>query len=182
MTDAEQQQLIDDHFLFDKPVSPLLLASGMARDWPDGRGIWCVPAPARLPRPRPCPCPCVLPAPGLRRRRRDGFGAAQASSQVTLPAQVLEGPGWWRPRPRDVRGGGQVVLASLLLPVPELALVVLLPACFPFLRGSARCWVTQALPVGVGRAGCLLSPLSGEGGFGAGIQRFPPGAALRLAA
>ncbi|XP_048108485.1 creatine kinase, brain a isoform X2 [Alosa alosa] len=40
MTDAEQQQLIDDHFLFDKPVSPLLLAAGMARDWPDGRGIW----------------------------------------------------------------------------------------------------------------------------------------------
>ena len=27
-------------FLFDKPVSPLLLASGMARDWPDARGIW----------------------------------------------------------------------------------------------------------------------------------------------
>ena len=40
MTDAEQQQLIDDHFLFDKPVSPLLLASNMARDWPDARGIW----------------------------------------------------------------------------------------------------------------------------------------------
>ncbi|XP_038641955.1 creatine kinase M-type [Scyliorhinus canicula] len=40
MSDAEQQQLIDDHFLFDKPISPLLLASGMARDWPDGRGIW----------------------------------------------------------------------------------------------------------------------------------------------
>nr|XP_061799452.1 creatine kinase, testis isozyme-like isoform X2 [Nerophis lumbriciformis]XP_061799453.1 creatine kinase, testis isozyme-like isoform X2 [Nerophis lumbriciformis] len=40
MSDAEQQQLIDDHFLFDKPVSPLLLASRMARDWPDGRGIW----------------------------------------------------------------------------------------------------------------------------------------------
>ncbi|KGL73075.1 Creatine kinase M-type [Tinamus guttatus] len=40
MTEAEQQQLIDDHFLFDKPVSPLLLASGMARDWPDARGIW----------------------------------------------------------------------------------------------------------------------------------------------
>ncbi|XP_041090712.1 creatine kinase M-type-like [Polyodon spathula] len=40
MTDKEQQQLIDDHFLFDKPVSPLLLASGMARDWPDARGIW----------------------------------------------------------------------------------------------------------------------------------------------
>ena len=40
MSDAEQDQLINDHFLFDKPVSPLLLASGMARDWPDARGIW----------------------------------------------------------------------------------------------------------------------------------------------
>ncbi|XP_072313184.1 creatine kinase B-type isoform X1 [Eucyclogobius newberryi] len=40
MTEDEQQQLIDDHFLFDKPVSPLLLSSGMARDWPDARGIW----------------------------------------------------------------------------------------------------------------------------------------------
>lgn len=48
MTEEEQQQLIDDHFLFDKPVSPLLLASGMARDWPDGRGIWSVNA-ARHP-------------------------------------------------------------------------------------------------------------------------------------
>lgn len=38
MTDKEQQQLIDDHFLFDKPVSPLLTCAGMARDWPDGRG------------------------------------------------------------------------------------------------------------------------------------------------
>lgn len=40
MTDEEQEQLIQDHFLFDKPVSPLLLASNMARDWPDARGIW----------------------------------------------------------------------------------------------------------------------------------------------
>uniref|UniRef100_A0A2K5HCK1 Creatine kinase B-type n=1 Tax=Colobus angolensis palliatus TaxID=336983 RepID=A0A2K5HCK1_COLAP len=40
MTEAEQQQLIHDHFLFDKPVSPLLLVSGMTRDWPDARGIW----------------------------------------------------------------------------------------------------------------------------------------------
>ncbi|NWR22471.1 KCRU kinase, partial [Agelaius phoeniceus] len=40
MTESEQQQLIDDHFLFDKPVSPLLTAAGMARDWPDARGIW----------------------------------------------------------------------------------------------------------------------------------------------
>jgi len=38
MTDQEQQQLIDDHFLFDKPVSPLLTCAGMARDWPDARG------------------------------------------------------------------------------------------------------------------------------------------------
>merc|ERR1712117_508682 len=40
MTDAEQDQLIADHFLFDKPVSPLLCSAGMARDWPDARGIW----------------------------------------------------------------------------------------------------------------------------------------------
>merc|ERR1712136_98115 len=40
MTEAEQDQLIDDHFLFDKPVSPLLTSAGMARDWPDARGIW----------------------------------------------------------------------------------------------------------------------------------------------
>ncbi|XP_012692007.1 creatine kinase U-type, mitochondrial-like [Clupea harengus] len=40
MTDKEQQQLIDDHFLFDKPISPLLTCAGMARDWPDARGIW----------------------------------------------------------------------------------------------------------------------------------------------
>uniref|UniRef100_A0A8C9U6M7 Creatine kinase S-type, mitochondrial n=1 Tax=Scleropages formosus TaxID=113540 RepID=A0A8C9U6M7_SCLFO len=40
MTEEEQQRLIDDHFLFDKPVSPLLTCAGMARDWPDARGIW----------------------------------------------------------------------------------------------------------------------------------------------
>ena len=40
MTDEEQQQLIDDHFLFDKPVSTLLTCAGMARDWPDARGIF----------------------------------------------------------------------------------------------------------------------------------------------
>ncbi|CAD7682009.1 unnamed protein product [Nyctereutes procyonoides] len=37
---AEQQQLIDDHVLFDKPMSPLLLASTPVHDWPDARGIW----------------------------------------------------------------------------------------------------------------------------------------------
>lgn len=40
MTDQEQDQLIADHFLFDKPVSPLLTSAGMARDWPEARGIW----------------------------------------------------------------------------------------------------------------------------------------------
>ena len=40
MTNEQQEQLIKDHFLFDKPVSPLLLSSCMGRDWPDGRGIW----------------------------------------------------------------------------------------------------------------------------------------------
>ena len=40
MTTEHQDRLIEEHFLFDKPVSPLLLASGMARDWPDARGIW----------------------------------------------------------------------------------------------------------------------------------------------
>jgi len=40
MTDADQNKLIDDHFLFDKPISPLLTSAGMARDWPEARGIW----------------------------------------------------------------------------------------------------------------------------------------------
>ena len=40
MTEEEQQQLVNDHLLFEKPVSPLPLASRMARDWPDARGIW----------------------------------------------------------------------------------------------------------------------------------------------
>ncbi|XP_036398801.1 creatine kinase B-type-like isoform X2 [Megalops cyprinoides] len=40
MTAEDQQQLIHDHFLFNKPVSPFMLATGMARDWPDARGIW----------------------------------------------------------------------------------------------------------------------------------------------
>jgi len=40
MSDEDQNKLIDDHFLFDKPVSPLLTCAGMARDWPDARGIW----------------------------------------------------------------------------------------------------------------------------------------------
>ena len=38
MTPENQEQLIKDHFLFDKPISPLLTCAGMARDWPDARG------------------------------------------------------------------------------------------------------------------------------------------------
>eukprot|EP00735_Rhodelphis_limneticus_P010434 TRINITY_DN3179_c0_g1::TRINITY_DN3179_c0_g1_i1::g.3682::m.3682 TRINITY_DN3179_c0_g1::TRINITY_DN3179_c0_g1_i1::g.3682 ORF type:complete len:430 (+),score=145.60,sp/P05124/KCRB_CANLF/59.35/3e-158,ATP-gua_Ptrans/PF00217.14/8.9e-101,ATP-gua_PtransN/PF02807.10/6.8e-29,DUF4533/PF15047.1/0.062 TRINITY_DN3179_c0_g1_i1:61-1290(+) len=41
MTDAERQQLIDDHFLFQHPGGGTLLTNaGCARDWPDGRGIF----------------------------------------------------------------------------------------------------------------------------------------------
>jgi creatine kinase len=40
MTDERHEQLIDEHLMFDKPVSPLLLSGGMARDWPDGRGVY----------------------------------------------------------------------------------------------------------------------------------------------
>jgi len=40
MTPEVQQQLIDDHFLFEKPVSRHFQSGGMARDFPDGRGIW----------------------------------------------------------------------------------------------------------------------------------------------
>ena len=40
MSEKDQNRLIEDHFLFDKPVSPLLTCAGMARDWPDARGIW----------------------------------------------------------------------------------------------------------------------------------------------
>lgn len=41
MTDAEEQELIDDHFLFQKPSPRNVLANcGAARDWPDGRGIF----------------------------------------------------------------------------------------------------------------------------------------------
>jgi len=41
MTTEEEQQLIDDHFLFQKPGGGTLLTNaGAARDWPDGRGIF----------------------------------------------------------------------------------------------------------------------------------------------
>lgn len=41
MSSSEEQQLIDDHFLFQKPGGGTLLTNaGAARDWPDGRGIF----------------------------------------------------------------------------------------------------------------------------------------------
>ncbi|CAM9763281.1 unnamed protein product, partial [Ectocarpus fasciculatus] len=41
MTKQEEQQLIDDHFLFQKPTGNNVLANcGAARDWPDARGIF----------------------------------------------------------------------------------------------------------------------------------------------
>jgi len=41
MTPAEEKQLMDDHFLFQKPSPRNVLANcGAHRDWPDGRGIF----------------------------------------------------------------------------------------------------------------------------------------------
>jgi len=40
MTEEQHQKLIDEHLMYEKPVSPLLIAGGMARDWPDGRGVY----------------------------------------------------------------------------------------------------------------------------------------------
>lgn len=40
MTKEEEQRLIDDHFLFQKPTGHLMTNSNAVRDWPDARGIW----------------------------------------------------------------------------------------------------------------------------------------------
>jgi len=40
LDDEEIEKWIEEHLLYDKPVSPLLISSGMARDWPDGRGFF----------------------------------------------------------------------------------------------------------------------------------------------
>jgi len=40
MSEKDQEALIEDHFLFEKPTGALLTTSGCARDWPQGRGIW----------------------------------------------------------------------------------------------------------------------------------------------
>ena len=41
MSKEEEQKLIDDHYLFaNSQHSSYYNTSGMARDWPDSRGIW----------------------------------------------------------------------------------------------------------------------------------------------
>ncbi|KAK2154015.1 hypothetical protein LSH36_279g03125 [Paralvinella palmiformis] len=40
MTPEQEKQLIEDHFLFQKPTGHLMVNSGAVRDWPQGRGIW----------------------------------------------------------------------------------------------------------------------------------------------
>ena len=41
MTAEQQSKLEAAHLLFHEPDSALLLASGVGRHWPDGRGIFC---------------------------------------------------------------------------------------------------------------------------------------------
>ncbi|ELT92097.1 hypothetical protein CAPTEDRAFT_95776, partial [Capitella teleta] len=40
MTPEQENTLIADHFLFQKPTGHLMVNSGAVRDWPDARGIW----------------------------------------------------------------------------------------------------------------------------------------------
>lgn len=40
MTKAEETELREGHFLFQKPTGHFLVDTGCARDWPDARGIW----------------------------------------------------------------------------------------------------------------------------------------------
>ena len=40
MSFEQEDRMREDHFLFQEPDSTLLLASGMGRQWPDGRGIF----------------------------------------------------------------------------------------------------------------------------------------------
>jgi len=40
MSNAEEEKMREEHFLFQEPDSTLLLASGMGRHWPDARGIF----------------------------------------------------------------------------------------------------------------------------------------------
>nr|BDA39158.1 taurocyamine kinase [Thoracophelia sp. 1 KU-2021] len=40
MSPEDEKQLIEDHFLFQKPTGHLMVNSTSVRDWPDARGIW----------------------------------------------------------------------------------------------------------------------------------------------
>merc|ERR1719456_602917 len=40
MSQAEEEKMREDHFLFQEPDSTLLLSSGMGKQWPDARGIF----------------------------------------------------------------------------------------------------------------------------------------------
>ncbi|KAK2194005.1 hypothetical protein NP493_3g02057 [Ridgeia piscesae] len=40
MSPEDEKQLIEDHFLFQKPTGHLMVNSAAVRDWPDARGIW----------------------------------------------------------------------------------------------------------------------------------------------
>lgn len=40
MTEEEEKQLREEHFLFEEPSSTLLVSVGLYRDWPDARGIF----------------------------------------------------------------------------------------------------------------------------------------------
>jgi creatine kinase len=40
MSHHEEEQLREDHFLFQEPDSTLLISGAMHRDWPDARGCW----------------------------------------------------------------------------------------------------------------------------------------------
>lgn len=42
MSKGDEQKLIDDHFLFQKPTGHLMTNSTAVRDWPDARGILTV--------------------------------------------------------------------------------------------------------------------------------------------
>lgn len=135
MTEAEQQQLIDDHFLFDKPVSPLLLASGMARDWPDARGIWYEPSP---------------PPPSPEGWARSEFLACAVlpSAQMTLVLQMTEVPAL---RETAVSRDSRVVTSLFGVCSPpsswEPALLVFSPPSHPLIPpGLCQVPVTQKPP------------------------------------
>lgn len=40
MSEERQEELVGKNLLFDKPIQPRLVSAGLARDWPDGRGIY----------------------------------------------------------------------------------------------------------------------------------------------